>query len=283
MSRVCYLAEPIDQSDYGAWKEAVSTAQSVAMQQGWLVYRPATAWRVHKNASVGPEIEAVNRFVLEGSGALVAVLPKGVPSIGVPREIEYAAESLVPTLVISDYPSWSLHDVDVARLDDTDSMVAWFHTLQAVQQMGGPRPLIFTSDGGKMPTRSHDADAGWDLYVSEERTIGPGEFCDVPCGIRVALPPRVWARISGRSSTLRKRQLMVAEGVIDGGYRGPLFSGVWNLGTEPHTVHVGERIAQLLLHDLISGRYQPIEVDGHRFDRVPSDGRGEAGFGSSGD
>jgi len=283
MSRVLYLAEPIDQSDYGPWKEAVSTVVTAATERGWLVFRPATAWRVHAKASIGPEIEQTNRFVLEQAGALVAILPKGVPTIGVPRELEYAADCLIPALVVSDHQSWSMYDCDVATLGDKDAVSGWLATLQAVVSMGGPRPLVFTSDGGKMPTRSHPGDAGYDLYVSEEVTIEPGEFADVPCGIRVSLPPRVWGRITGRSSTLRKRQLLVAEGVIDTGYRGPIYSGVWNLGDEPHVVQPGERIAQLVLHDNIAGRYQAIEVPGRQFDRIPGDGRGEAGFGSSGD
>lgn len=283
MTRVLYLAEPIDQSDYGVWKEGVNTVVKAANDRGWLVYRPSTAWRVHKDARIGPEIEQANRFVLEHAGALVAILPSGVPTVGVPREIEYAAESLIPTLVVSDHQGWAMHDVDVVPIGDAEAVHGWLATLQAIVAMGGPRPLVISSSGGKVPTRSHEGDAGWDLYVSEDVTIQPGDFCDVPCGVRVALPAGVWGRITGRSSTLRKRHLLVAEGVIDNGYRGPLFSGVWNLGSEPCSVVAGERLAQLLLHQNIAGRYQAVEVPSKQFDRIPGDSRGVNGFGSSGD
>lgn len=245
-SRILYVAEPIDQSDYGAWKESVSSVVRVATKRGWIAYRPARAFDCDKDTQVGPEIETVNRLVLAGSGALVAHLPMGVPTIGTPREIEWAMANAVPTLVVSDgKPGWSLSDVPVIELGDVPTFGSWLQQVEAGAYEYRRHLIPFVLDGGTLPTRANDGDAGYDLYVSEDRVIEPSDFEDVPCGLRVALPPGVWARITGRSSTLRKRHLMVAEGIIDTGYRGPLYTGVWNLGSEPAEVRKGERIAQL--------------------------------------
>lgn len=128
----------------------------------------------------------------------------------------------------------------------------------------------------RVPARKYLGDAGADLYTSEEVVVPPGEFRDVPTGIRLGLPTGHWARIVGRSSTLRKRGLLCAEGVIDQGYTGPIYAGVWNLTDEPITIAVGERVAQLILHRIVEATYdQALEV-------VSSDGRGHNGFGSSG-
>lgn len=130
---------------------------------------------------------------------------------------------------------------------------------------------------GQMPTRGHDDDAGLDLYVSERTVVPSGAFRDISCGVNVELPAGTWGLLTGRSSTLRKRSLMVAQGVIDAGYRGPLFAGVWNLGREPQVVEAGDRIAQLIVIDNVTER-----VNLHRVGELAPSARGENGFGSTG-
>lgn len=132
-------------------------------------------------------------------------------------------------------------------------------------------------EGAKRPFKKHEGDAGWDLFVSEDCVIEPGETKDVHTGIRIEMPPFLYARITGRSSSLRKHGLLVNEGIIDNGYTGEMFVCIHNMGKEPFHVKRGMRLAQILFHVIEDVRWS--EVDSIS----PSPGkRGDNGFGSTG-
>jgi dUTP pyrophosphatase len=136
--------------------------------------------------------------------------------------------------------------------------------------------IKWTGDGECVPTRYYPGDAGFDLYVSTTTYVPYREYVDVPLGISVELPPDIWAMLTGRSSTLRRRRLLVMQGIIDNGYRGELFAGVQNVGKEGEWVRAGERIAQLIPFRLESA-LPLVQVP----ELSPSD-RGTAGMGSTG-
>ncbi len=132
-------------------------------------------------------------------------------------------------------------------------------------------------EGAQPPFRGHTGDAGWDLYVSRDADIEPGKTVDVHTDIRIDMPPYLFARIVGRSSTLRKHNLMVNEGIIDNGYTGELFVCIHNLGNKTFHAKKGMRLAQVIFHTIEDVRWS--EVDKIK----ASDGRrGENGFGSTG-
>lgn len=136
---------------------------------------------------------------------------------------------------------------------------------------------LLTQDG-KLPTKAYDnEDAGYDLYVSRYSVINPGETVDVSTSIAIELPFGYYGRLVGRSSTLRKRGLIVNEGIIDNGYRGELFICLHNVNNEQVTVHPGERIAQLIVHRIDSLGWEVEEVT-----QLSQSERGKKGFGSSG-
>lgn len=131
--------------------------------------------------------------------------------------------------------------------------------------------------GAKVPYKKHEGDAGWDLFISEGCVIGPGETVDVHTGVHIDMPPFLYARITGRSSSLRKHKLLINEGIIDNGYTGELFICVHNMGKEPFRVEPGTRLAQVLFSVIEDVRWS-------RVDKLSSDPnkRGVAGFGSTG-
>lgn len=146
-----------------------------------------------------------------------------------------------------------------------------------------PRPLKFRRLDGllgaipRQPTRAHDDDAGFDLYVSDTTIVGAHSFVDIPTGIAVEIPQDCWGLLTGRSSTLRNRGLLVINGVIDPGYRGELYSAVWNLTDHDVTIETGERLAQLIIMPNTTRSFAMVEVES-----LSAHERGTKGFGSSG-
>ena len=132
-------------------------------------------------------------------------------------------------------------------------------------------------EGAKAPYKKHSGDAGWDLYTSRECVIQPGDTVDVHTDIKIDMPPYLYARITGRSSTLRNYKLLVNEAIIDNGYTGELFVCVHNMGDKPFTVEKGMRLAQVLFHTIEDVRWSEVE------EVLPTPGkRGNEGFGSTG-
>jgi dUTP pyrophosphatase len=127
----------------------------------------------------------------------------------------------------------------------------------------------------RQPTQSHAGDVGWDLYVSRSTYVPARAFADVPVDVAIALPDGYWARITGRSSAHRKLGLLVAEGIIDQGYRGDLFFGVWNMTDAVVQLEPGQRVAQLIIQ-----RIEP--VIWREVEELPASERGAGGFGSTG-
>lgn len=132
-------------------------------------------------------------------------------------------------------------------------------------------------EGAKRPYKKYSGDAGWDLFVSRPCIIEPGETVDVHTDLRIDMPPKTYARITGRSSTLRKHGLLVYEGIIDNGYTGEMFVCVHNLGKKPFHVEPGMRLAQVIFGTIDDVRWS--EVDEIKQDPRK---RGNNGFGSTG-
>lgn len=132
-------------------------------------------------------------------------------------------------------------------------------------------------EGAKAPYRKYFGDAGWDLFVSRPVDIQPGDTVDVHTDIKIDMPPYLFARITGRSSSLRKYKLLINEGIIDNGYTGELFVCVHNLGDKVFHVEKGMRLAQVLFHTIEDVRWSEVQ------EVKPAPGkRGEDGFGSTG-
>lgn len=126
-----------------------------------------------------------------------------------------------------------------------------------------------------VPKFQHMGDAGADLVITDGGLLEPGEGRDFPVGLAVESPLGYFFIIHPRSSTLRKRGLFVHVGIIDSGYRGPLYIFVRNDGK--HTVHVedGARLAQMILLPMLQPIIEVVE-------ELSDSDRGGAGFGSTG-
>lgn len=135
-------------------------------------------------------------------------------------------------------------------------------------------PVSLLRPGARLPTRAHPGDAGLDLYAAERVVLAPGQGTVVPTGVAAAVPDGCVGLIADRSS-LAKRGLKTAGGVVDAGYRGEVGVVLWNLSAEAQVLEAGDRVAQMLI--------LPIALPAPRAVRaLPASRRGKKGFGSTG-
>lgn len=141
-------------------------------------------------------------------------------------------------------------------------------------RFSGTLPITRVTPEAKLPTRAHADDAGLDLYGLESFEIKPGEGRVTRTGIALALPAGHVGLVADRSS-MAKRGIKTAGGVIDAGYRGEIHIVLWNISGAVQQITAGERIAQLLIYPIATPA--PVEVAS-----LDETARGAKGFGSSG-
>ncbi len=125
-----------------------------------------------------------------------------------------------------------------------------------------------------LPTRAHPDDAGLDLYALESVMLPAGGGMVARTGVAVAVPAGHVGLVADRSS-MAKRGLKTAGGVIDAGYRGELGVVLWNISGQTQTIAAGERLAQLLIVPVAT----PVVEERSSLDETS---RGANGFGSTG-
>ena len=122
--------------------------------------------------------------------------------------------------------------------------------------------------------------AGMDLFASleeEEITVAPGERRLIPTGVAIALPEGYEAQVRPRSRLALKHgvTLLNTPGTVDADYRGEIGVIMINLGDEPFVIRDGDRIAQLVVHQVCRAELQEV-------DELPESSRGAGGFGHTG-
>lgn len=129
----------------------------------------------------------------------------------------------------------------------------------------------------RLPARAHPGDAGADLFAVEAVVIPPGERKDVGTGLAVSIPAGYGGFVQPRSGLAFKHGVMLVNspGLVDSGYRGEVRVALYNSGSEPFAVRVGERIAQLVVQEVEETSF--VEKK-----ELPDTARGDCGFGSSG-
>ncbi|MBA3659724.1 MAG: dUTP diphosphatase [Gemmatimonadales bacterium] len=132
-------------------------------------------------------------------------------------------------------------------------------------------------EGLPLPSRATPGSAGYDLASAEDGTLSPGERRLFRTGIAVAVPQGFECQLRPRSGLALRHGLTLPNtpATIDSDYRGELQVLLVNLGNVPVEVTRGMRIAQMVI--------QRVEETGFReVDTLPATGRGEGGFGSTG-
>lgn len=128
----------------------------------------------------------------------------------------------------------------------------------------------------RIPSRTRDTDAGYDLYSVQDKELLPGRATIVHTGIKIAAPPGYYYTIEGRSS-LWLVGISPNRGIVDAAYTGEVVVSLVNNSEVSYHVNAGERIAQLILHRQYHAEFVEVE----QFSPVYST-RGTKGFGSTG-
>ena len=128
-----------------------------------------------------------------------------------------------------------------------------------------------------LPAYAHASDAGMDVKSCENVTVPRGGRALVHTGLAMELPPDYEAQVRPRSGLALKRGITVLNtpGTIDSGYRGEVGVILANLSDEDFEVHVGDRVAQIVVAPVTHAEI--VEVDA-----VTASDRGAGGFGSTG-
>lgn len=105
------------------------------------------------------------------------------------------------------------------------------------------------------PVRSTEYSAGYDMFCAEDTVVSPHSIALIPTGMKCYLFEDSWLMIALRSSTPKKKGLILANGIgiIDSDYvdnpdnEGQIFVQVYNLTNNEVLVEKNERIAQGLV------------------------------------
>jgi len=143
-----------------------------------------------------------------------------------------------------------------------------------LQNVSGEINVLKVSPEATLPTRAHADDAGLDLYCLEDVILTPQKGKTTRTGIAIALPKGFVGLVADRSS-MAKKGVKIAGGVIDAGYRGEIHVVLWNISNEEIRVQRGERIAQLLILPVATPQVREVNA-------LDETERGAKGFGSSG-
>lgn len=139
------------------------------------------------------------------------------------------------------------------------------------------------SENAKIPEIAYNGtSAAFDLTVTEDVTINPGESKFVENGLRITIDEKepYYMQVFPRSSAGIKNNLRCHPGIIDAGYTGPFGTYFHNLGNSPVFVKAGDRLAQVVVHKKPSFVF--VEINEEQFKELESNQqRGSKGFGSS--
>ena len=131
-----------------------------------------------------------------------------------------------------------------------------------------------------LPQYATSGSAGLDLYACLETatTIDSGQTILIPTGMAVHIEdPNLAAIILPRSGLGHKHGIVLGNlvGLIDSDYQGQLFVSCWNRSTDPFTIEIGERIAQMVIVPVVQVQFEVV-------DRFSESSRGGGGFGHTG-
>jgi dUTP pyrophosphatase len=138
---------------------------------------------------------------------------------------------------------------------------------------------IVNKSNNPLPAYETAGASGLDIRANLEAPVilGSLDRALIPTGIFIEIPRGYEVQIRPRSGLAAKQGItcLNTPGTIDSDYRGEVKVILVNLDKEPHTIHHGDRIAQMVLQQVSNIKWLPVEV-------LNETQRGEGGFGHTG-
>jgi dUTP pyrophosphatase len=138
---------------------------------------------------------------------------------------------------------------------------------------------ISKKEGATIPAYATTSSSGMDIcaLLDDPVTIKPLERVLIPTGIQISIPEGYEAEIRPRSGLAYQHGITVLNtpGTIDADYRGEIKVILINLGSAPFTIRNGDRIAQMIVKNIVKVHWKEV-------DNLSRTERGVGGFGSTG-
>lgn len=128
-----------------------------------------------------------------------------------------------------------------------------------------------------VPTRSHESDAGLDLYAYDDFELYEECSSLVRTGIAIDIPHGYVGLVWPRSGLAARHSIDTLAGVIDAGYHGEIMVNVINHSRYKQVFNKGDRIAQLLVQQIELPILNEVSLE-----EFGASYRGTSGHGSTG-
>mgnify|MGYP003646638811 CR=1 FL=1 len=155
-------------------------------------------------------------------------------------------------------------------------------SLNAVKENLKIKIKYINHSNNEEPSYKHLDDSGMDIRANLNKsiTLKPGERMAIPTGLHYELPESMEIQVRPRSGLALKHGITVLNtpGTVDRGYTGEIKVILINLGNNNFDVRNGDRIAQVVVSPVISGRWAKLI----KLSTLNTSDRGDGGFGSTG-
>ena len=131
-----------------------------------------------------------------------------------------------------------------------------------------------------LPSYGTEGSAGIDLRacLDEDLILAANETHLIPTGLAIYInDPQLAAVLLPRSGLGHKHGIVLGNlvGLIDSDYQGQVFISCWNRGEQPFTIHIAERIAQMVFVPIVQAEFELVTD-------FKATERGVGGFGHTG-
>jgi len=138
---------------------------------------------------------------------------------------------------------------------------------------------IINRSSNPLPAYETGGSAGMDIRANLEEPVKlqPMQRALIPTGLFIELPFGFEAQVRPRSGLAIKQGMtcLNSPGTIDSDYRGEIKVILINLSAEDHTIHHGDRIAQMVVQPVTRAAWQEVDI-------LNESKRGHGGFGHTG-